>query len=266
MRRAVAFILLLVVCACDGSDDATPTVPTASRTITVYFMRGERIGASTREIEQTRGVAAAAMRELLAGPNAQERATLTTAIPERTRLLGIDVDGGIATVDLTRHFELGGGSLSMQARVAQVVHTLTQFPAVIRVAFRIEGRPVEAIGGEGVIVDPAVDRKDFEDLAPAILVESPGPADTITPPLRVRGTANTFEATLYLRVVDKSGAVLVDRFVTATSGSGTRGTFEASLPIDAATLGDANLVAYERSAENGAEINAVTIPIRLSRR
>jgi germination protein M len=60
--------------------------------------------------------------------------------------------------------------------------------------------------------------------------------------------------------------VLVDRFVTATSGSGTRGTFEASLAVDATTVGDAKLVAYERSAENGAEINTVTIPIRLSPR
>jgi hypothetical protein len=265
VRRALVSLLALVLAGCAGdSDGVLPPAPL--RPVSVYFLRGDRIGVATREISPAAGVMAAAMRELLAGPNAQERGTLTTAIPERTRLLGVDVDGEIATVDLTRQFELGGGSLSMQARVAQVVHTLTQFPAVIRVAFRIEGRPVEAIGGEGVIVDPAVDREDFEDLAPAILVESPGPGDTLTAPLQVRGTANTFEATLYLRVVDKSGAVLVDRFVTATSGSGTRGTFETSLPIDAATVGNAKLVAYERSAENGAEINAVTIPIRLSRR
>lgn len=265
MRRTLVSLLALVLVGCAGGSDELPP-PATLQTVSVYFLRGDRIGAATREVAPAPGTMAAATRELLAGPNAQERGILTTAIPERTRLLGIDVDGGIATVDLTRQFALGGGSLSMQARVAQVVHTLTQFPAVMRVAFRIEGRPVEAIGGEGVIVDPAVDRADFEGLAPAILVESPGPGDTLTAPLRVRGTANTFEATLYLRVVDRSGAVVLDRFVTATSGSGTRGTFEASLPIDAATVGDAELVAYERSAENGAEINAVTIPIRLSRR
>lgn len=265
MRRVLVSLLTLVLAGCAGDSDGAPP-PAPLQTVGVYFLRGNRIGVGTREITPAARAMAAAMRELLAGPNAQERATLTTAIPAGTRLLGLDVDDGTATVDLTREFELGGGSLSMQARVAQVVHTLTQFPVVMRVAFRIEGRSVEAIGGEGVIVDPPVDREDFEDLAPAILVESPGPGDTLTAPLQVRGTANTFEATLYLRVVDKSGAVLVDRFVTATSGSGTRGTFEASLPIDAATVGDTELVAYERSAENGAEINAVTIPIRLSRR
>ena len=186
MRRALVSLLALVLAGCAGDSDEVPP-PASLQTVSVYFLRGDRIGVATREIAPTAGAMAAAMRALLAGPNPQERRTLTTAIPERTRLLGVDVAGGIATVDLTRQFVLGGGSLSLQARVAQVVPTLTQFPAVIRVAFRIEGRPAEAIGGEGVIVDPAVDRDDFEDLAPAILVESPGPGDTLTAPLRSEG-------------------------------------------------------------------------------
>ncbi len=44
---------------------------------------------------------------------------LTTAIPEGTRLLGITIEDGIASVDL-----------SMTARVAQVVFTMTQFAQV----------------------------------------------------------------------------------------------------------------------------------------
>ena len=54
----------------------------------------------------------------------------------------------------------------MRLRVAQVVYTLTQFPTIQRVAFALDGTPVEAIGGEGVVVWPPVGRAAFQDLAP----------------------------------------------------------------------------------------------------
>ena len=230
----------------------------------MYFLRGERIGAATRDVPLTRAVARAAMNALLEGPDATERAAgLSTAIPAGTELLDLDVSARVATVDLSRDFERGGGSASMRARVAQAVYTLTQFPTVERIAFRIDGRPVAAIGGEGIVVDAPVGRAAFEDVTPPILVEWPGPGDTVPVPLPVRGTANTFEATLFLRVVDATGRTLIDQLVTATSGSGTRGTFSGAL--DVAADGPATLVAYERSAEDGAMIHVVRIPIRVSR-
>ena len=149
----------------------------------------------------------------------------------------------------------------MTLRVAQVVHTLTQFPSVRRVGFRIEGEPVDAIGGEGVVVSPPVDRAAFEDQAPAILVESVGPGDVVSSPLRVTGTANTFEATLNLRVVDESGDVLYDDFATATSGTGTRGTFDETIEFTVTRPGIGALIVFEHSARDGSQINIVEIPL-----
>ena len=117
-----------------------------------------------RTVSATPAVARAALSELLAGPAAAEAAAgLTTAIPAGTTLRSVAIAGGTATVDLSRDFESGGGSSSMLTRVAQVVYTVTQFPAVQRVAFRLDGKPVSAIGGEGVVVDPPVTRADFSD-------------------------------------------------------------------------------------------------------
>ena len=246
---------------------ATPTEPAEELTVRAYFVRDGRMGVATRTVERTTGVAAAALRELLAGPDAGERAGgLQNAVPQGTRLLGVTIDNGTATVDLSREFESGGGSTSMLLRVAQVVHTLTQFPTVQRVRFEIEGEPVEAIGGEGVVVSPPVGRAAFEEQTPAILVESVGPGDEVASPLRVTGTANTFEATLNLRVVDAAGNVLYDDFATATSGTGTRGTFDETLEFDVVEDGPGTLVAYERSAEDGSEVKVVRIPVELRRR
>jgi len=270
-------LVVAVFAACggsDGDDGATTatrttastatTTETETTTLRMYFVRGELVGVSTREVERTTAIAAAALRELLEGPNAEERAGgLGTAIPEGTQLRSVTISGGTATVDLSRAFEAGGGSTSTTLRVAQVVHTLTQFPTVARVAFRLDGESVESIGGEGVVVSPPVDRGDFESQAPAILVESAGPGDVVLSPVRVTGTANTFEATLNLRLVGADGDVLHDDFATATSGSGMRGTFDETIEFDGE--GPATLVAYERSAEDGSEINVVEIPVVLRR-
>ena len=104
-------------------------------------------------------------------------------------------------------------------------------------------------------------RADFEEQTPLILVESPLPFEQVSSPLRVTGTANTFEATFQYELLDSEGNVVDKNFVTATSGTGTRGTFDF-------TTGDvsdaAKLVVYENSAENGSRVNEVEIPLTVA--
>jgi germination protein M len=150
---------------------------------------------------------------------------------------GLTIANGVASLTLE-------GDKS-HATLAQVVYTLTQFPSV------------DAVEADG----HRYTRADFEDLAPAILVESPTPGDRVTSPVRVRGTANTFEATFQLQLLDGAGNVIVERTVTATSGSGTRGTFDVSIPAD--VHGAATLVAFETSAEDGSRVHQVEVPIEL---
>jgi germination protein M len=232
------------------------------RVVRIYLMRGEHLGVGARGAGAGPAVGRAALEALLDGPTPDEDAAgLGTEIPEGTQLLGLSIDeDGLAVVDLSREFESGGGSLSMQARVAQVVYTLTQFPTVDRVSFRLDGEAVDAIGGEGV-PGSEVDRSDFEDVTPAILVESPTPQERVASPLRIQGTANTFEANFRVELEDADGQLLVDTFVTATSGSGERGTFDATFEFDGASPGTATLRVFEESADDGSRINVVEIPV-----
>ncbi len=75
------------------------------------------------------------------------------------------------------------------------------------------------------------------------------------------GTANTFEATFQYELLDADGNVIDKNFVTATSGTGTRGTFEFTTGEfdDAATL-----VVFENSAEDGSRIHEVEIPLGMA--
>lgn len=256
--------------------DASPTptrtpqavivVPGVRGLVSVYFVRGEHLGAGTQRLAPAKSPARTAVEALLGGVNSSERKLgLTTAIPDGTRLLGLSIEKGTATVDLSEEFESGGGTLSMTLRIAQVVNTLTQFKSVKRVAFRIDGKKVEYIGGEGIIVAPSVDRADFESALPAIMLEEPAPHATVHAPVRIRGSANVFEAHFMVRITDAAGKVVAEKPVKATSGTGTRGTFDVDIAYKATTYGTGSITVYEPSAKDGSETNVVTIPVRLER-
>jgi|SRR5215210_3099860 len=208
-----------------ATTEPTGSVPT-SVSLEVWFLDGEQLVRQTRSHESTPLVATAAMKALLAGPSpAEVAAGIGTSLPAGTKLLGISIKKGVATVDLTSQYQSGGGSLSMKARLAQVVYTLTQFPTVRAVLFHLDGEPVNVFSGEGIVLDHPVGRADYEDLLPVIAVDKPAEGDRVTSPVRVSGSANVFEANVTVEVLDANGRVVGNTFTTATCGTGCRGAY-----------------------------------------
>lgn len=250
-----------------GVPEATTTTALGDTIeLSVYFSMNERMQPVHRRVPATKSVAAAAMRALLDGPTPEEQALgLFTAIPEGTLFLGVSIEGTVARVDLSREYESGGGSSAIAARLAQVVYTLTQFPTIDSVEFALDGRHVDVFSGEGFLLEHPIGRADYEEWqAPAILVESPAIGDTVTSPLRIWGSSNVFEATSQFRIVDDAGRTLVEQHVTATSGTGERGSFDVTIPFDAAPGSDITLIAFEYSAKDGSMVNIIEIPLQVA--
>lgn len=281
MVTAFVLVGMLAACGSDGGGGAATTTaapPTSAPTSTsapsgtsttaaggeadvlVYFARGEDVATAGATVP-TPAVAGGAMTALLAGPDdVASGAGMSTEIPDGTRFNSVVVDRGTATVDLSAQFASGGGSLSMQLRVAQVVFTLTQFDTVDEVDIRLDGEAVDGIGGEGV---PSEDltRADFEDVTPLILVESPVPGETVSSPVDLGGLSNTFEANVRYTVTAADGTVLADGFTTATAGTGTWGTFSESVALDGSPTGAGTVTAFEESAEDGSRVNVYEVPV-----
>jgi hypothetical protein len=245
-----------------GSSTST-SGPSSSVPVAVYFVRGEKIGTAGREVAGP-AVARAALEELVEGPSSADTAAgLSSAIPVGTKVLGVDIADGVATADLSSAFGSGGGSLSMSLRIAQVTYTLTQFPTVQRVSFQLEHEPITSLGGEGLMLDEPQTRADWESVTPAILVESPVPGASVHSPFHVRGTSNTFEATYLVRLTDSAGKVVYEQNGMATSGTGTRGTFDQTVTYSGAASGTAVLRLWESSAKDGSDISVVEVPVEL---
>ena len=250
-RFALLAVLACVLGGCAGGDDTSepepPPVAPTTNDVRVYFLRDGKVWPLLRDVPVDVAQANAALEELLMGPTATEEADLdaTTAIPDGVETFALvgppGGQRGAVSVDLD-------GDLTRPA-IAQVVYTLTQFPLI------------EAV----VLSDRTYTRSDFEDLTPAILVESPLAFDDVSSPILAFGTANTFEANFSYELTDTDGRIVDEDFVTATSGTGTRGRFqfmteEYSVPFD----GVGSLIVFELSAKDGSRINLVEIPLRMT--
>ena len=149
----------------------------------------------------------------------------------------------------------------MQLRVAQVVFTATQFDDVDRVTIHLDGAAVDGIGGEGV---PAtkVDRTDFTNVTPAVLVESPTPGASVASPLTVSGMSNTFEGTVNYSIADGDGLIVAEGSTTATDGNGTWGSFEFTETFSGAKPGLGAVIAFQEDAEKGGQRDVYEVPVR----
>jgi hypothetical protein len=259
--------------ASPGSPNATPEPSsTGTTTVRAYYFLGSFVDNAglvpvLREIPKTQAVGAAAMRALLEGPNDAElgaRPAMYTVVPDGTRFLGLRIDGGIATVNLSREFEEGGGSASVLGRLAQVVYTLTQFPTVDGVRFELDGEPVTVFSGEGIVLDEPVDRSDYTDQLPAIFVDRPAWGGVLANPARIVGMTDVFEATFRIRILDGDGRTLASRTANATCGTSCWGTFDVSIPYDIGRAGWGTLQVYNLSAADGSEENRTEYPVWLT--
>ncbi|MDO8363347.1 MAG: GerMN domain-containing protein [Actinomycetota bacterium] len=245
------------------SEPTSTTQPLAAEPVLVYFLAGELLHVGGRLVPAA--TPAAAVEALLAGPTADERADgLVSLVPAGTRLLGLVVDGNEAVVDLSAEFNSGGGSLSVTGRVAQVVYTVTHFAGIDTVRFSIDGSIVTELTGEGLDVT-AVHRLDLVDMAPFILLETPWDGQEVSSPIVVTGMSNTFEAQVNYEVLSPAGAVLAEGWFMATSGTGTWGTFDATLaPLPAGTTGEVVVRLFEVSPENGQHVSVHEVTVRLA--
>ena len=295
--------LLLAACGTDGAEAPTTTIaattttttptttstaPTTSSTaaatttstapeaegIAVYFLLDELEADAGgpflvpvfREAQPGSDMSVTAVETLMEGPEEGEMEgtpSISTAIPEGSSVLGVTVEEGLASVDLSDEFDDGGGSFSMFARLAQVVFTLTRIEQIDQVEFLIEGEPVTVFSAEGIELDGPQERADYYDLLPPVFVDSPAWGEPVTSPMAVSGLSNVFEAVSQVMLTDDDGAPLFEDSVMATCGTGCWGEWEIDVPYEVDRDQFGSLIVWENSAQDGSRINIREYPVQL---
>jgi hypothetical protein len=117
--------------------------------------------------------------------------------------------------------------------------------------------PSSATASPGSVGSPTPDGKA------AIVVRTPAPGDEVVAPVTVAGTADVFEATVSVRILDEDGVELATAFATATCGSGCRGRFRADVYFVTDRRQRGTIEVFESSAEDGSMLHVVSIPVVL---
>ena len=95
-----------------------------------------------------------AIEELLKGPTKYETSHgVYSEIPQDVKLMWLKDENGKIIVNLTRNFEYGGGTKSIQNRIKQIKLTVDSFNLKKPVYLYLDGKQVEYMGGEGIYIE-----------------------------------------------------------------------------------------------------------------
>ncbi|MCZ7423199.1 GerMN domain-containing protein [Verrucosispora sp. WMMA2121] len=216
----------------------------ATLTLELWYVRDGRLVPTRRTRPATVATSRLALAELAAGPTRPEAdAGLVTLLPDGAEVSRIA--DGVASVRLAAVAD----PVTARLREAQVVYTLTQFPTVRQVDFGTAA---------------PTGRADHVDLLPPIVVTGPAIGDRVTSPVTVTGSADVFEATVTVRVLDAAGRQVATAFTTATCGTGCRGTYRVAVRYRLPTEQAGTIEVYEVSAVDGSRTKVVAVPVTLA--
>jgi spore germination protein GerM len=154
----ISFILLFGLTSCSFKSPDESKLINDPKQVVLYFTKidGNKITlkAVGRNYDSNNSKFLIAVTELLKGPTEAEKLSgLTTEIPQTARVLNFREQRSKVNLDLSSQFAEGGGSSSMYWRYHQLEKTILANHGDKRVYILVEGKILNSLGGEGLIVD-----------------------------------------------------------------------------------------------------------------
>ncbi|MHB1041540.1 MAG: Gmad2 immunoglobulin-like domain-containing protein [Eubacteriales bacterium] len=230
----------------------------------VYTPDNTYLVREVHQVPKTTEVARAAMEELVSGVPVTPGAA--RVLPPATRIRGITLRNGLATVDFSRDvLRANVGATGEALGIQSIVNTLTEFPGIQKVSFLVEGKVDQQSrdwwGHVGLYSQP-FSRDLSRTYKPAIWVTTPVAGQKISSPLTITGSAMVFEAAVSYRVIDESGRVLAGGFTNASQGAPGRGDFSKTFTLPLSSPGRGFVEVFWYSPKDGEELDRVAVPVQ----
>ena len=263
----------LVLAACTGATDgpdATPTPPAPAPApvapepgdgtegtvvVAVHLVRSgptefyvEPVPVRIDDAGEALSARVSAAIEALVGLTETEDPELFTSVPAGTTLLRVTLDDGVVSVDLSGGIVGSSGSSAQEVTFAQqLAHTARVDASITGVLLLIDGVPVDELWGH---LDWSVPIEADPFALSPVTITTPVAGDTVpVGEVTFRGQATVFEANVLVTLLGEDGTVIVEGFVTATTGAPERGTWEWTVTLPSAGL--YTMVAAESDPSDG---------------
>ncbi len=212
----------------------------------------------THTIPKTKAVAKAVLEELLKNDAKTEGAFVS--FREDQKILGVDIENGVATVNLSPEYLLQDQSGNAETySILAMVNTLTEFPSIEEVKFLVNGEKSQVGGLAGIKVPEKLVRDLSLVLEPEIWINTPEDGAVLSGnKVRIEGSAMVFEKTLHYKLEDKDGNVLVEDFLTMSEKLSVRDVFDFEIEIPETTAKEFKLSLYGLSGKDGSPTGLVT--------
>lgn len=158
----VTLLVMLTLSGCQQAVETTqPVNQPTTKTVTLYFSDDQAMYLvdETREItikpstQMAASEAGEIIKELIAGP---KKPGLIATIPKETKLLGVEVAEGLATVDFSEELQSKhpGGSSGELMTLYSLVNSLTEVPEIKQVQIQINGANLDSLAGHVDLTNP----------------------------------------------------------------------------------------------------------------
>jgi len=204
-----------------------------------------------------------AIKELIGGepktPGAER------VLPADTRLLGISINESLAIVDFSSEvLKAGVGSTGEALGIQSIVNTLTEFPQIREVSFRMEGRSdgraMDWWGHVGLYGQPF--KRNLEKVhQPAIWVTHPVAGQVSGVPLLIKGSARIPGGRVKAHLLDENGKKIAEGTAASPTTPG-RGDFEINITYTPPGKGKGTLEVFWNSSGKEPPRDTVKIPIQ----
>lgn len=212
----------------------------------------------THTIPKTEAVAKVALEELLKNDAKTEGAFVS--FREDQKILGVDIENGLATVNLSPEYLLQEQSGNAETySIFAMVNTLTEFPSIEEVKFLVNGERTQVGGLASIKVPEKLVRDLSLVLEPEIWINTPEDGAVLSGnKVRVEGSAMVFEKTVHYKLEDIDGNVLIEDFLTMSEKLSVRDVFDFEIEIPQTDAKEFKLSLYGMSGKDGSPTGLVT--------
>ena len=152
----------------DEKNTEKPEEKTEKEYVNIYFIgqneNGQEVYKAVKrvyDVEHDGSKLRFAVKTLVSGPSSEERKNkIYSEIPKTTRLISVIESKEGSMINLSRDFEMGGGTDSLYKRLFQLIKTAnlnTERPVYLY----LNGELAEVVGGEGIMLSQPLNERSL---------------------------------------------------------------------------------------------------------